>query len=72
MSLNPTIRVKAAMNRKMVTLNKNLNIKSAIKLMVRKNIGSVIITEANNNPVGIVTERYTEIHSLSTYKARDN
>jgi CBS domain-containing protein len=58
MSLNPTIRVKAAMNRKMVTLNKNLNIGSAIKLMVRKNIGSVVVTgEANNNPVGIVTER---------------
>jgi predicted transcriptional regulator len=44
MSLNPTIRVKAAMNRKVATLDKNPSIKSTIKLMVRKNIGSVAIT----------------------------
>lgn len=58
MSLNPTVRVKAAMNRKMITLDKGLSVKSAIKLMVKKNIGSVVITEnSSNNPVGIITER---------------
>jgi len=56
MSLNPTVRVKAAMNRKMITLAKGLSIKSAIKLMVKKNIGSVVVT-ADSNPVGILTER---------------
>jgi predicted transcriptional regulator len=38
MSLNPTVRVKAAMNRKMITLDKGLSVKSAIKLMVKKNL----------------------------------
>ena len=56
MSLNPTVRVKAAMNRKMITLDKGFSIKSAIKLMVKKNIGSVVVT-ADSNPVGILTER---------------
>jgi len=58
MSLNPTVSVKAAMNRRMITLDKGLSVKSAIKLMVKKNIGSVVITEnSSNNPVGIITER---------------
>ena len=58
MSLNPTVRVKSAMNRRMITLDKGLSVKSAIKLMVKKNIGSVVITEnSSNNPVGIITER---------------
>jgi predicted transcriptional regulator len=58
MSLNPTVRVKAAMNRKMITLDKGLSVKSAIKLMVKKNIGSVVVTaDSNHDPVGILTER---------------
>jgi CBS domain-containing protein len=58
MSLNPMVRVKAAMNRKMITLDKGLSVKSAIKLMVKKNIGSIVVTaDSNNNPVGILTER---------------
>ena len=58
MSLNPMVRVKAAMNRKMITLDKGLSVKSAIKLMVKKNIGSIVVTaDSSNNPVGILTER---------------
>jgi CBS domain-containing protein len=58
MSLNPTVRVKAAMNRKMITLDKGLSVKSAIKLMVKKNIGSIVVTgDRRDNPVGILTER---------------
>src|SRR5918996_2560302 len=58
MSLNPTVRVKAAMNRKMITLDRGLSVKSAIKLMVKRNVGSVVVTtESSNNPVGILTER---------------
>lgn len=58
MSLNPNVRVKAAMNRKMITLDKGLSVKSAIKLMVKKNIGSVVVTaDSSSDPVGILTER---------------
>ena len=58
MSLNPTVRVKSAMTRKIITLDKGLSIKSAIKLMVKKNIGSVVVTaDSSSNPVGILTER---------------
>ena len=58
MSLNPTVRVKASMNRKMITLDKGLSVKSAIKLMVKKNIGSVVVTaDSSHDPVGIITER---------------
>jgi CBS domain-containing protein len=46
------------MTRKMITLDKGLSIKSAIKLMVKKNIGSVVVTaDSSSNPVGILTER---------------
>lgn len=58
MSLNPTVRVKSAMTRKMITLDKGLSVKSAIKLMVKKNIGSVVVTaDSSSDPVGILTER---------------
>jgi CBS domain-containing protein len=58
MSLNPTVRVKSAMTRKMITLDKDLSVKSAIKLMVKKNIGSIVITaDSSSDPVGILTER---------------
>lgn len=58
MSLNPTVRVRAAMNKKMITLDKGLSVKSAIKLMVKKNVGSIVVTaDPRNNPVGILTER---------------
>jgi CBS domain-containing protein len=46
------------MNRKMITLDKGLSVKSAIKLMVKKNIGSVVVTaDSGHDPVGILTER---------------
>jgi CBS domain-containing protein len=57
MALNLTVRVKAAINRDIITLDKDLSVKSAIKLMVRKNIGSVVITGEGGKPIGIVTER---------------
>jgi CBS domain-containing protein len=57
MALNLTVTVKAAINRDIITLDKDLSVKSAIKLMVRKNIGSVVITGEGSKPIGIVTER---------------
>lgn len=56
MALNPTVRVKAIMSKNMVSIEKGLSIRSAIKTMVHRDVGSVIIT-ANGKPVGIVTER---------------
>jgi predicted transcriptional regulator len=56
-ALNLTIRVKAAINKDIITLNKDLSVKSVIKLMVRNNIGSVVVTDEGGKPVGIVTER---------------
>lgn len=57
MALNLTVRVKAAMNKDIISLDKDLSVKSAIKLMVRRNVGSIVITDESGNPVGIVTER---------------
>jgi CBS domain-containing protein len=51
-----TVRVKAVMNKNMVSLEKGLSIRSAIKTMVHKDVGSVVIT-AHGKPIGIVTER---------------
>ncbi|MEM2759936.1 MAG: CBS domain-containing protein [Nitrososphaerales archaeon] len=56
MGLNPTVRVKAIMTKDIVSIEKSLSIRSAIKTMVRRNVGSVVIT-AHGKPVGIVTER---------------
>jgi CBS domain-containing protein len=56
-ALNLTIRVKAAITKDIITLNKDLSVKSVIKLMVRNNIGSVVVTDEVGKPVGIVTER---------------
>lgn len=55
MALNPTVRVKAVMSKNMVSIEKGLRIRSAIKTMVRRNVGSVVIT-TDGKPVGIVTE----------------
>jgi CBS domain-containing protein len=42
----------------MITLDKGLSVKSAIKLMVKKNIGSVVVTaDWGHDPVGTLTER---------------
>jgi CBS domain-containing protein len=57
-ALNLTVRVKAAINKDIISLDKDLSVKSAIRLMVRKDIGSVVVTEEKSGkPVGIVTER---------------
>jgi CBS domain-containing protein len=56
MALSTTVRVKAIMSKRMVSLEKGLSIRSAVKTMVHKNVGSVVIT-AHGKPIGIVTER---------------
>ena len=56
MALSSTVRVKVIMSKNIVSLEKGLSIRSAIKTMVRKDVGSVVIT-AHGKPIGIVTER---------------
>jgi CBS domain-containing protein len=56
MSLNLSLRVKAAMNRDMVTVESEDSIKAAIRKMVRGNMGSVVITDGGK-PIGMLTER---------------
>ncbi len=56
MALSTTVRVKAVMSKNMISIEKGLSIRSAIKTMVHRDVGSVVIT-AHGKPVGIVTER---------------
>lgn len=56
MALNITIRVKAAMKKEIVSIDKDDSIRSAIRKMVKGDMGSVVVDE-DGKPVGIVTER---------------
>ena len=54
--LNVAVRVKAFMNRDLVSIDASRTIKEAVKRMVKAEIGSIVITN-DGEPVGIVTER---------------
>jgi CBS domain-containing protein len=56
MALNMTVGIKVAMTNNIVSSDREHSIKSAIRKMVKNNIGSIVVTE-KGNPVGIVTER---------------
>jgi len=56
MALNPSIRVRAAMSKDIVSAEVDRSIRSAVKTMVKNNLGAVVITK-DGKPVGIVTER---------------
>lgn len=51
------ITVREIMSTNIVTVGENETISSVAKLMKEHNIGSVIIVDSGNNPVGIITER---------------
>ncbi len=44
-------------NRKLISLNKSQELSKALHIMNENNIGSIVATDDNNNPVGILTER---------------
>lgn len=67
MALNLSIRVRTAMSKNIISIEKGLSIRSAVKTMVRRNVGSVVIT-AHEKPIGIVTERDI-LRSLAYRKA---
>lgn len=56
MALNPSVRVRAAMSKDIVSVEAGRSIRSAVKTMVKNDLGSVVITE-DGKPAGIVTER---------------
>ena len=56
MTLNPSVRIKAAMSKDIVSVDSERSIRSAVKTMVKNDLGSVVITE-DGKPAGIVTER---------------
>ena len=56
MALNPSIRVRAAMSKDIISVEAERSIRSAVKTMVKKDLGSVVITE-DGEAAGIVTER---------------
>jgi CBS domain-containing protein len=56
MALNPSIRVRAAMSKDIVSVETERSIRSAVKTMVKNDLGSVVITK-DGEPAGIVTER---------------
>ena len=56
MALNMTVGIKVAMTNNIISSDREHSIKSAIRKMVKNNIGSIVGTE-KGNPVGIVTER---------------
>ena len=56
MALNPSIRVRAAMSKDIVSVETERSIRSAVKTMVKNDLGSVVITQ-DGKAAGIVTER---------------
>jgi predicted transcriptional regulator len=56
------------MNRKMITLDKGLSVKSAIKLMVKKNIGSVVITADSSSKLAL-QQAVAQIHQQDSSNA---
>lgn len=48
-------KVKNIMSRKIITVQGNVMIADAIEIMTKKKIGRLIVTDADRNPVGIVT-----------------
>jgi CBS domain-containing protein len=63
--------VRKYMNTNIVSASENSSIKEVVKLMAEKNIGSVIIVNELNKPVGIVTERDI-IRALAQGKTLEN
>lgn len=49
------IKVSEYMSPKVVSVNKDMSIANAVEIMYKHKIGRLIITDDNNNPIGIVT-----------------
>jgi predicted transcriptional regulator len=56
MALNPSVRVRAAMSKHIISADADRSIRSAIKTIIRNDVGSLVITQ-DGHSAGIVTER---------------
>lgn len=56
MSAKPEDKLSYIMTKKVVTVHPDQKVSEALDLMVKHNIGSLIVTE-KNSPIGMVTER---------------
>ena len=54
--MNTEVRVKEAMNQKVIVIEPHATVADAAMLMANNNIGSVVVVEGEN-PIGIITER---------------
>ena len=61
--------VGGIMTRNPVTIKPDLPVKKALQLMIKKDIGSLIVVK-NGEPIGIVTERDVTRRSLRPAKAK--
>lgn len=54
--MNTEVRVKEAINQKVIVIEPHATVADAAMLMANNNIGSVVVVEGEN-PIGIITER---------------
>ena len=64
---NEDSTVSDFMSGKVVSVNKDMRIANAVEIMYKHKIGRLIITDDNNNPIGIVT-RTDLIESMTNLK----
>ena len=52
-----TITISDLMRKKLITVGESTSVQEAAKKMMDKNISSLVVTDENNRPTGLVTER---------------
>lgn len=57
LDLSPKMIVKEAMSSPVVTVKEEENVVNLARIMEQTNLGAIVVVDANDNPLGIVTER---------------
>jgi len=57
MGIRPKMLVKDIMSSPVTTIGENENVYKAAKLMDKNEVGCIVVTDKNQKPVGIITER---------------
>ena len=52
-----TINISHLMRKKLITVGESTSVQEAAKKMMDKNVSSLVVTEENSRPTGLVTER---------------
>lgn len=66
---NPEDTVGAVMTKTPVTIKPDVRVRNALQIMIRKDIGSLIVVK-DGKPVGIITERDVTRRSLRPVRAK--